>query len=96
MEILQKGYFEVSAKRKKKYGKISKTLEGLCFVISVRDHSRSNAGMDDDDDDDKLHLSHQSINLFHFRRSQMAKPSQGCRTSQIIYIQIKFKLQKNT
>jgi hypothetical protein len=24
----------------------------------------------------------------------MAKPSQGCRTSQIIYIQIKFKLQK--
>jgi hypothetical protein len=38
----------------------------------------------------------QSINLFHFHRSQMANPSQGCRTSQIIYIQIKFKLQKNT
>jgi hypothetical protein len=57
VEILQKVFISINQKEKK-YGKISQTLEGLCFVISVSDHSRPNAGKDGND---KLHLSHAFI-----------------------------------
>jgi hypothetical protein len=37
--------------RKKKFGKMSKMMEGVCFIIVVIGSNRANTGKDKDDDD---------------------------------------------
>jgi hypothetical protein len=39
---------KIATKRKKKVGKISETMEGFYFIISVSGHNMPNAGEDDD------------------------------------------------
>ena len=42
--------FKISIKRKWKFQNISDTMEGFCFVISLRGISRPNTGENDDND----------------------------------------------
>jgi hypothetical protein len=39
--------------KKKKFGRISEKIKGLCFVLSVTGRNRANTGNDDVDDDNR-------------------------------------------